>query len=62
MQLSYGMWTVMAQLLEPGELVILQALSRYFYVIGVPRVNSKLALKYSIEFGEGQNTWNIRVV
>ena len=52
----------MVQLLEPGELVILQALNRYFYIIGVPRVNGKLALKYSFEFDEGQDTWNILVV
>ena len=52
-QLSYGMWSVMVQLLEPGELVILQAMNRYFYIIGVPRINSKLALKYSIRRGLG---------
>ena len=37
-KVSFGAWNVLAQLLEPYELLELQALSRYTYDVSISRV------------------------
>ena len=41
---SYGVWMSVAKMLTQKELVCLQALCRYLYFTGVPRIISKFLL------------------